>query len=510
MANLTLRSTKGAPLTNNEVDGNFTSLNSELGGKQDILVSTLNIKSINGETILGSGNLEVTGIPQQTNNAGKYLVTNGTNAQWVDIGEFTSVTTGDITMTGAAKKFYADFSNSTIINRAFIKSSTLNGKTSVGVLPNGTSVSSEVQVLNSENPTNSSYLSIAADGTSVQLKSDRNGSGSYLPLSVLTGGVETVKIGTSGNVGFGVPTPSYKLDIAGTTPTIRIKDAGSASGVLIRQNIGGAAQILVQDTATLSLGTNNTDRVTIAPNGYVGIGSSTPVSLLSLFSPIGSTQLTIGSSDLNHWGFGRETVSGDLVIKSIESGNETEVIRFNNNGAIGIGSNFGTTGQVLISNGSNTPTWETVNTSLLVFDDNLTSTQLYPIFTSTTSGDVSDVSVSSTKLSFTPSTGELNATSFNSTSDARLKTNIENIEGALNIIEALDGKTFTYTQTGVNGAGFIAQEIQQVLPNAVSEIGEGYLGVNYDSVIPYLVEAIKELSVANKELKAEISALKGE
>ena len=51
-------------------------------------------------------------------------------------------------------------------------------------------------------------------------------------------------------------------------------------------------------------------------------------------------------------------------------------------------------------------------------------------------------------------------------------------------------------------AGFIAQEIQEVIPEVVSEDKNGYLGVNYSGVVPYLVEAIKELKEEIKELKS--------
>lgn len=61
MAALTLRSTKGAPLTNAELDGNFSALNTELQGKQAALESGVSIKSINGASLLGGGDIAVDG-----------------------------------------------------------------------------------------------------------------------------------------------------------------------------------------------------------------------------------------------------------------------------------------------------------------------------------------------------------------------------------------------------------------------------------------------------------------
>lgn len=150
-----------------------------------------------------------------------------------------------------------------------------------------------------------------------------------------------------------------------------------------------------------------------------------------------------------------------------------------------------------------------INTGATVSDDTTTNNTFYPVFTNVVSGILNVTNISSTKLSFNPSTGQLNSTIFNSTSDERLKENIEPITSGLNIIESLSGKTFNFKGSGTKSSGFIAQEIRKVIPQVVSSQENGYLSVNYDAVIPYLVEAVKELSRENKELRAEISALKG-
>lgn len=59
MASITTRAGKGTPLTNAEVDANFTNLNTELVSKQDALVSGTNIKTVNGSSLLGAGNVVV-------------------------------------------------------------------------------------------------------------------------------------------------------------------------------------------------------------------------------------------------------------------------------------------------------------------------------------------------------------------------------------------------------------------------------------------------------------------
>ncbi len=82
-------------------------------------------------------------------------------------------------------------------------------------------------------------------------------------------------------------------------------------------------------------------------------------------------------------------------------------------------------------------------------------------------------------------------------SDERLKDNITPIPDALNKVISISGNTFSWnensTHTGTD-VGVIAQEIQKVLPDAVIEKDNGYLGVSYEKIIPLLIEAIKDLS----------------
>ncbi len=79
-------------------------------------------------------------------------------------------------------------------------------------------------------------------------------------------------------------------------------------------------------------------------------------------------------------------------------------------------------------------------------------------------------------------------------SDVRFKQNITNIEraGALSTVCALQG--IQYTIGGKPTAGFSAQQIQSILPHAVTQSPSGTLAVNYSCILPLVVEAIKELA----------------
>ncbi|WKC55159.1 hypothetical protein R61_268 [Klebsiella phage R6_1] len=99
-------------------------------------------------------------------------------------------------------------------------------------------------------------------------------------------------------------------------------------------------------------------------------------------------------------------------------------------------------------------------------------------------------------------------------SDRRAKSDIKVIENALEKVETLSGNTYELHNTSggtTRSAGLIAQEVQEVLPEAVTqdiEADGGLLRLNYNSVIALLVESVKELSAEVKNLKAEIEELK--
>jgi hypothetical protein len=88
----------------------------------------------------------------------------------------------------------------------------------------------------------------------------------------------------------------------------------------------------------------------------------------------------------------------------------------------------------------------------------------------------------------------------NYSSDHRLKDNVLVIDSALNKVNNISGYSFTWNnkigdfREGTNDYGVIAQEIEDILPDAVSINSQGNKTVNYNAIIPLLVEAVKELS----------------
>jgi len=102
------------------------------------------------------------------------------------------------------------------------------------------------------------------------------------------------------------------------------------------------------------------------------------------------------------------------------------------------------------------------------------------------------------------SSGTVTAADFVSTSDRRLKDNIETIDNAINKVKQLRGVTFD--KDGRNQLGVIAQEVQEVIPQVVSEANDsdGTLSVAYGNIVGLLIEAIKDQQAQIEELKLKV------
>jgi hypothetical protein len=103
--------------------------------------------------------------------------------------------------------------------------------------------------------------------------------------------------------------------------------------------------------------------------------------------------------------------------------------------------------------------------------------------------------------------GEVTATNFTTTSDVRLKKDIELIRDPISKVASLRGVTFEWRADGPRKAaagrriGFIAQEVERVVPEAVATDERGYKSVAYADLVALLVEA-------TKAQQAEIDALR--
>ena len=99
----------------------------------------------------------------------------------------------------------------------------------------------------------------------------------------------------------------------------------------------------------------------------------------------------------------------------------------------------------------------------------------------------------------------------------RAKRNIEPIDGALDKVSQMNGYYYDCRVDEYPGLrmpedrqiGFLAEEVNEVVPEAVGENDHGLTGVSYSRITALLVEAVKELKADNEELRSRVEALEG-
>jgi hypothetical protein len=198
----------------------------------------------------------------------------------------------------------------------------------------------------------------------------------------------------------------------------------------------------------------------------------------------------------------------------------------------------GSADQVLTTNASGTLSWS--SKSVTLSDQTASATTHYPLFTTASSGAVTSINVSTTKMTYQPSTGQFqllgNQTASNRTSgtlvvtggvgisgalyvgadiysyassDIRLKENLSKIDNSLEKLLKISGYEYhwnkiaqeMYPERTMQDVGVIAQEVKEIVPSAVVEREDGYLAVRYDKLIPLLIEAVKALKAEIEDMK---------
>ena len=145
------------------------------------------------------------------------------------------------------------------------------------------------------------------------------------------------------------------------------------------------------------------------------------------------------------------------------------------------------------------------NIKVAVTDDNTIDTSSGDLKISSIAGSLVAIQTNTTITGILSVTDDI--TAFWS-SDERLKDNITPIDDPLSKVVSISGNTFDWndkSNKSGNDVGLIAQEIEKVLPEAVTTRDNGYLAVDYHKVVPLLVEAIKELSGKVDALEQKLS-----
>jgi hypothetical protein len=148
-------------------------------------------------------------------------------------------------------------------------------------------------------------------------------------------------------------------------------------------------------------------------------------------------------------------------------------------------------------------------------NDKVIGSRYIPI-TSNTYAAVNGIAYATSEIKLTTSTAlTFDGTNLTCTgniiafSDAKLKKNIKVIDCALHKVNQLHGYTFDRIDIeGARQTGVLAQEVLQVLPEAVSENADGIYSVAYGNMVGLLIESVKELTQQVADLQAQLQAIK--
>jgi hypothetical protein len=104
--------------------------------------------------------------------------------------------------------------------------------------------------------------------------------------------------------------------------------------------------------------------------------------------------------------------------------------------------------------------------------------------------------------------GNVNATSYNTPSDYRIKENVTQIDSTF--VDKLNPVTYLNTKSGKQDIGLIAHELQEIYPELVNgeKDGEQFQSVNYIGLIPVLIKEIQDLKKEIILVKTELNELK--
>ncbi|MBL7789252.1 MAG: tail fiber domain-containing protein [Chitinophagales bacterium] len=268
--------------------------------------------------------------------------------------------------------------------------------------------------------------------------------------------------------------------------------------------IGTMSTTNVQDFRIFTAGTQ---KAVVTTSGNIGINNLAPSNRLEV------THGTAGNSGLRL----TNLISGT----STTTNNANQVLSVTSNGDVVLVN----TNQGISSSCSTQFYVPRVN---ITGSSNLTCSQIYdngssvgisstgPFnYTLTTIPPFSGGTVTTTGTLKLDVNGIIRCTGIFATSDEKLKTEINSIKSAKSIISKLNGKTYFWNKQYAESAsldngrhyGFLAQELEKVMPEAVLKDNHGRYAVEYNALIPVLVESQKELINENETLKAKISSL---
>ena len=315
---------------------------------------------------------------------------------------------------------------------------------------------------------------------------------------------------------------------------VRRAPSGTAAAPSFAFNDSTGTGVYLVSAGVLGLSTNGAQRVVVDASGNVGIGTGSPGGRIELQALAGNSSNVVirlratdstGSAgsvaDITAIGTGAQASA--LSFATRDGTNVVERMRLDASGNLLVGTNA--VSSTLVHNiygfradGNDSGGCQFHNTNTTADANGLASPVLRInkyVNSSATSNNFIMFTVNSTNIGCGRiSANGSGAAAFQTYSDERLKTNIKPLEKELSKILALNPVEFDYVENeqakvaAGHQIGFIAQEIQNVYPDSVSEDSTGYLSVaGWDKTTARLVKAIQEQQEIIGKLEARLAAL---
>ena len=433
-----------------------------------------------------------------------------------------------------------NFSSTGIDDNATSTAITIDSSENVGI--GATSPNEKLEVLNGavqiRSSSASGYPNLKFLNASKRYDVQIDGSTQGFRIVDGTSSTERMRIDTSGNVGIGTSSPTYKLDVEDSSAGFikgSFVSTGSNHSSISFDNTGSSADSvrIGSNNNDFYVRTNASERMRITSAGLVGIGTSSPSHELEIHSA--SPTIELSDSDNNYrshitqsgsaFYFDADADAGGSSSMRFRINGGTEAMRIDSSGNVVIGTTAPTHKLQVAGDFSGTSTgtalFQNTHSTVAAGDEvmriqfsgtgDATGGHFVNFYDSV--GDIGRINVASTST-----------TQYATTSDYRLKENIKDVENAIDKLKLLKPRNFNFKRTpDISLDGFIAHELQEVVPLAVDGVKDQMRtvqdanGNDVEQIYPQAVDASKLIPILTKvcqeqqtkieELEARITTL---